>query len=198
MSEFAAALLLALIALGGAGYCAWLYSRFRKPYYAWWSASWLLYAVRVGVIIGFIRTQQSGWLFWHQVLTGWTALGFLAAGLSFARGLKWTPKLALIALFPVVWSYIAIFTLENFLLAVVPAIAFLSAATLVTGVSFARHAQRTGSPGAWDARRRLHALGGAPSRLSASACAWCMGTMGILSRHSVHSGCRGGHWTAGN
>ena len=149
MSEFAAALLLALIALGGAGYCAWLYSRFRKPYYAWWSASWLLYAVRVGVIIGFIRTQQSGWLFWHQVLTGWTALGFLAAGLSFARGLKWTPKLALIALFPVVWSYIAIFTLENFLLAVVPAIAFLSAATLITGISFARHAQRTGSPGAW-------------------------------------------------
>ena len=149
MTEFAAALLLALIALGGAGYCAWLYSRFRKPYYAWWSASWLLYAVRVGMIIGFIRTQQSGWLFWHQVLTGWTALGFLAAGLSFARGLKWTPKLALAAVFPVVWSYIAIFTLENFLLAVVPAIVFLSAATLVTGVSFARHAQRTGSPGAW-------------------------------------------------
>ncbi len=149
MTEFAAALLLALIALGSAGYCAWLYSRFRKTYYAWWSASWLLYAVRVGVIIGFIRTQQSGWLFWHQVLTGWTALGFLAAGLSFSRGLRWTPKLSLIALFPVVWSYIAIFTLENFMLAVVPAIAFLSAATLVTGISFARHARRTGSPGAW-------------------------------------------------
>ena len=149
MSEFAAALLLALIALGSAGYCAWLFSRFRKPYYAWWSASWLLYAVRVGVIIGFLRTQQSGWLFWHQVLTGWTALGFLAAGLSFARGLKWTPKLALAALFPVVWSYIAIFTMQNFLLAVVPAIVFLSVATLVTGISFARHAQRTGSPGAW-------------------------------------------------
>jgi len=149
VTEFAAALLLALIALGGAGYCCWLYSRFRKVYYAWWSFSWLLYAVRVGVIIGFIRTQQSGWLFWHQVLTGWTALGFLAAGISFARGLKWAPRLALLALFPVVWSYIAIFLLDNFLLAVVPAIAFLSAATLVTGVSFARHAQRTGSPGAW-------------------------------------------------
>lgn len=149
MTEFAAALLLALVALGGAGYSAWLYTRFRKPYYAWWSATWMLYALRVGVIIGFIRTQQSGWLFWHQVLTGWTALGFLAAGISFARGLKWTPKLALIGLFPVVWSYIAIFTLENFLLAVVPAIAFLSAATLSTGISFARHAQRTGSPGAW-------------------------------------------------
>ncbi len=149
MTEFAAALLLALIALGGAGYCSWLYSRFRKPYYAWWSASWGLYAVRVGIIIGFIRTQQSGWLFWHQVLTGWTALGFLAASISFARGLRWTPKLALIALFPVVWSYIAIFAMQNFLLAVVPAIAFLSAATLITGISFARHAQRTGSPGAW-------------------------------------------------
>jgi signal transduction histidine kinase len=149
MTEFAAALLLALIALGGAGYCSWLYSRFRKPYYAWWSASWGLYAVRVGVIIGFIRTQQSGWLFWHQVLTGWTALGFLAASVSFARGLRFTPRLGLLALFPVVWSYIAIFTLDNFLLAVVPAIAFLSAATLITGVSFARHAQRTGSPGAW-------------------------------------------------
>ncbi len=149
MTEFAAALLLALIALGGAGYCAWLYSRFRKPYYAWWSASWGLYAVRVGIIIGFIRTQDSGWLFWHQVLTGWTALGFLAAAISFSRGLRFTPQLLLLALFPVVWSYIAIFSLENFLLAVVPAIAFLSAATLITGISFARHAQRTGSPGAW-------------------------------------------------
>ena len=149
MTEFAAALLLALIALGGAAYCAWLYTRFRKPYYAWWSASWMLYALRVGVIIGFIRTNQSGWLFWHQVLTGWTALGFLAAGLSFSRGLKWTPKLAVVALFPVAWSYAAIFTLENFLLAVVPAIAFLSAATLMTGISFARHARLTGSPGAW-------------------------------------------------
>ena len=149
MNEFAAALLLALIALGGAGYCSWLYSRFRKSYYAWWSFSWLLYAVRVGIIIGFLRTQQSGWLFWHQVLTGWTALGLLAAGVSFSRGLRWTPKLALLALFPVVWSYIAIFTLQNFLLAVVPAIAFLSIATLITGISFAQHARRTGSPGAW-------------------------------------------------
>jgi signal transduction histidine kinase len=149
MTEFAAALLLALIALGGSGYCAWLHSRFRKPYYAWWSASWGLYAVRVGIIIGFIRTQESGWLFWHQVLTGWTALGFLAAAISFSRGLRFTPQLLFLALFPVVWSYIAIFSLENFLLAVVPAIAFLSAATLITGVSFARHARRTGSPGAW-------------------------------------------------
>ncbi len=149
MTEFAAALLLALIALGGAGYCAWLYSRFRKPYYAWWSASWTLYAVRVGIIIGFIRTQDSSWLFWHQVLTGWTALGLLAAAISFSRGLRFTPPLLLLALFPVVWSSIAIFSLDNFLLAVVPAIAFLSAATLITGISFARHAQRTGSPGAW-------------------------------------------------
>ncbi len=149
MTEFAAALLLALIALGGAGYCSWLYSRFRKPYYAWWSVSWGLYALRVGVIIGFLRTQQSGWLFWHQVLTGWTALGLLAAGISFARGVRFTPRLALLGLFPVVWSYIAIFALDNFLLAVVPAIAFLSAATLITGISFGRHAQRTGSPGAW-------------------------------------------------
>ncbi|MES3033354.1 MAG: GAF domain-containing sensor histidine kinase [Gemmatimonadota bacterium] len=149
MTEFAAALLLALIALGGAAYCSWLYTRFRKPYYAWWSFSWMLYAVRVGVIIGFLRTQDSGWLFWHQVLTGWSALGFLAAGISFSRGLRFSPQLALLALFPVLWSYIAIFTLDNFLLAVVPAIAFLSAATLVTGISFARHAQRTGSPGAW-------------------------------------------------
>jgi signal transduction histidine kinase len=149
MTEFAAALLLVLIALGGASYSAWLYSRFQKAYYAWWAASWLLYAVRVGIIIGFIRTQNSGWLFWHQVLTGWTALGFLAASVSFARGLRWDGRLALLAVFPVVWSYVAIFTLESFLWAVVPAIAFLSAATMVTGISFARHARRTGSPGAW-------------------------------------------------
>ena len=130
-------------------YCAWLYSRFEKPYYAWWSASWILYAVRVGVIIGFLRSGNSAWLFWHQVLTGWSALGFFAASMSFSRGLVWRPWMAGVALFPVVWSYIAIFTLDSFTLAVVPAIIFLSSATLGTGVGFLNHARRTGSPGAW-------------------------------------------------
>lgn len=148
-TEFEPALLLALIALCSAAYCAWLYSRFRKPYYAWWSTSWILYAVRVGVIIGFIRTGQSTWLYWHQVLTGWSALGFFAASVSFSRGLPWKRSYALVALFPVAWSYIAIFVLDSFTLAVVPAILFLSAATLGTGISFLYHARRTGSPGAW-------------------------------------------------
>ena len=148
-AEFEPALLLAVIALCSAAYCAWLYTRFEKPYYAWWSASWILYAVRVGVIIGFLRSGNSAWLFWHQVLTGWSALGFFAASMSFSRGLVWRPWMAGVALFPVVWSYIAIFTLDSFTLAVVPAIIFLSSATLGTGVGFLNHARRTGSPGAW-------------------------------------------------
>ena len=149
MTEFAAALLLAVVALGGAAYCAWLSRRFRKPYYAWWSAGWLLYALRVGVILTFLRTQDSAWLYWHQVLTGWTAIALLLAALSFSRGVSWSRRVLVLAAFPVVWSAIAISQLDHFVWAVVPAIAFLSGATLVTGVGLVQHARRTGSPGAW-------------------------------------------------
>jgi signal transduction histidine kinase len=149
MTEFAAAVLLAVIALGAAGYSAWVHARFRKPYHAWFAVSWLLYAVRVGVIIGFLRTNNNAWLFWHQVLTGWTAVGFLAASLSVSRGVTWHRLYLLAAAFPIVWSAIAIYGLANFLWAVVPAILFLSIATLETGRSFWHHARRTGSPGAW-------------------------------------------------
>jgi signal transduction histidine kinase len=149
MTEFAAALLLAVVALGGAAYCAWLSRRFRKPYYAWWSAGWALYALRVGVILTFLRTQDSTWLYWHQVLTGWTAIALLLAALSFSRGVSWSRRVLVLAAFPVVWSYVAIYQLDHFVWAVVPAIAFLSGATLVTGVGLVQHARRTGSPGAW-------------------------------------------------
>ncbi|MCU0618670.1 MAG: sensor histidine kinase, partial [Gemmatimonadaceae bacterium] len=149
MTEFAAALLLAVVALGGACWCTWLSRRFRKPYYAWWAAGWVLYALRVGVILTFLRTNDERWLYWHQVLTGWTALVFLYAALSFSRGLARSRGLAAWALFPLLWSWIAIYELESFLWAVVPAIAFLSIATLLTGVGLVTHARRTGSPGAW-------------------------------------------------
>lgn len=149
MTEFAAALLLAVVAAGGAAYCAWLHRRFRKPYYAWWSAGWLLYALRVGVILTFLRTTQQVWLYWHQVLTGWTAIALLLAALSFSRGVRWSRVVLVAAAFPVLWSWIAIYRLDHFVWAVVPAIAFLSGATAVTGVGLVQHAKRTGSPGAW-------------------------------------------------
>jgi signal transduction histidine kinase len=73
-------------------------------------------------------------LFWHQVLTGWTALAFLWAALVFAQRVTWRRVYWALLLFPPVWSYIAIYRLDNFMLAAGPAVAFLSIATLWTGV----------------------------------------------------------------
>ena len=36
-----------------------------------------------------LSTQQKAWLYWHQVVTGWTALALLAAALVFAYGPRW-------------------------------------------------------------------------------------------------------------
>jgi signal transduction histidine kinase len=146
--ERAAAILEAVILAALAALCMHLYRRYRKPYFAWFAAAWAMYVLRMGAILSFLTTARPGWLYWHQVFTGWTALALLWAALMFARRPSWRNRYLLVALFPPVWSFIAIYRLDHFLWAALPAVLFLSFATLATGWVFFRHFDRVGGTGA--------------------------------------------------
>jgi signal transduction histidine kinase len=147
LTELQAAFLQAAITAGLAVLCSILYFRFHKPYFLWWSVAWTLYVLRLGAIVVFLITASKSWLFWHQIITGWTALTLLWAALVFSRRLHWRWGYGLLALFPLVWSYVAIYLLDDFLLAAGPAVVFLSLATLWTGITFVRDWRRTGARG---------------------------------------------------
>ncbi|MFL5518003.1 MAG: GAF domain-containing sensor histidine kinase [Gemmatimonadales bacterium] len=146
--ELHAALLQAGLTAALAALCAFLYHRYRKPYFAWWAASWAFYVVRIGAITSFLLSGSWLWLYWHQVVTGWTALALLYAALVFAQGVRWRPWYLALVLFPPAWSYIAIYRLDQFLWAAGPAVLFLSLATLGTGWAFIRYRRRVDSSGA--------------------------------------------------
>lgn len=148
LSELDAALLQATITLGLAALCVVLYKQYHKRYLIWWAAAWLLYVLRIGAIVGFLATSQGAWLYAHQVLTGWTALALLWTALVLSQQLRWRPWYLGLVLFPPVWSYIAIYRLQEFLLAAGPAVLFLSAATLWTGWVFLQYWRRVHSAGA--------------------------------------------------
>lgn len=149
-SELDAIVLQMAVTLGVALLCSWLYARYRKPVFGAWAATWGLYVMRLVAILAFIATgaQYEGLLYWHQVVTGWTGIGVLATSLIFSRRLRWRPVYLLALLFPPAWSYVAIYRLDQFLLAALPAVLFLSGATLWTGRVFLHYARRTRSPGA--------------------------------------------------
>ncbi|MEK6768049.1 MAG: sensor histidine kinase [Gemmatimonadota bacterium] len=147
-SELSAAVLQAAIIFGLAAICAFLYHRYRKPYFRWFALAWALYLLRVVAIMSFLVTGDRTWLYWHQVVTGWTALALLWAALVFSRQLAWRWRYLGVMLFPLVWSYVAIYRLDNFLLAAGPAVLFLSVVTFSTGGIFARFARQVRSPGA--------------------------------------------------
>jgi signal transduction histidine kinase len=146
--ELHAAMLLAAITLGLALLCGFLYRRYRKPYLGWWALAWVLYLLRVGAIASFLASHQWIWLYWHQVLTGWTGLALLWAALVFSRQLEWRWRYATLLVFPPVWSYVAIYRLDNFLLATGPAVLFLSGVTLWTGLTFFLYYRRVRATGA--------------------------------------------------
>jgi signal transduction histidine kinase len=146
--ELDAALLQGAITLALAGLCAFLYSRYGKPYLAWWAGAWGLYFLRIAAITSFLLSNQRTWLYWHQVVTGWTALALLYAALVFSQQVRWRSWYLGVVLFPPVWSYIAIYRLQHFLWAAGPAVLFLSLATLWTGWVFFRYRRRVGSSGA--------------------------------------------------
>lgn len=148
LSELNAALLQAVVTLGVAALCAYLFQKYRRDYFRWLAIAWSAYALRIGCIVLFLTTGASAWLFAHQILTGWTALALLWSALAFSQPARWRPWYAAALAFPVVWSYVAIYQLDNFLLAAGPAVLFLSLATLWTGFVFLRHWRATGSRGA--------------------------------------------------
>ncbi|HYV98321.1 MAG TPA: sensor histidine kinase, partial [Gemmatimonadaceae bacterium] len=147
LPELHAGILQLVVTLALAWVCATLYRVYRKPFYAWWAVAWMLYVMRLGAILNYLLTHKLIALYWHQVLTGWAGLALLAAATVFARGgLRWW--FALAAAFPPIWSYIAIYRLEPFIWAALPAVLFLSAATLATGAVFGVYAVRVRSIGA--------------------------------------------------
>lgn len=147
-TELDAAVLQAAVTLGFALYAAFLYRRYRKPYFGWFSATWLLYYIRICAISAYFLTQHSVWLYWHQVLTGWTALALLWTALVFYRQLAFRPIYLVALLFPLGWSYAAIYMMHDFLRAALPAVLFLSLVTAVTAGIFYLHWRRIRAPGA--------------------------------------------------
>jgi len=138
-SELPAALLEAAITFALAILCGVLWRRTRQPYFGWWTLAFALFLSRITVIAVFIATNDRAWLFWHQVVTGWTALALLWAAVVFSHAAGWKKRYWLLVAFPLLWSYIAVIKLDNFVLAAVPAVVFLSAATLWTGIVLLRH-----------------------------------------------------------
>ena len=147
LGELHAAALQAVVTVGTAAVCWFLYWRYRRDYFLWWSIGWTLYVLRVGAIVAFLATERYALLFVHQILTGWTALALLWAAFTFAGRARWRPVYALAVLFPLGWSYLAIYQLDSFMLAAIPAVLFLSIATLWTGYLFYQRWRRTGSSG---------------------------------------------------
>src|SRR5215210_4630590 len=146
--ELDAALLQAAITAALAALCAFLYARYRKPYFAWWAGAWGLYFLRIAAITSFLLSSHRIWLNWHQVVNGWTALALLYAALVFSQQVRWRSWYLALVLFPPIWSYLAIYRLKHFLWAAGPAVLFLSLATLWTGWVFFRYRQRVASSGA--------------------------------------------------
>ncbi|MDT8341901.1 MAG: GAF domain-containing sensor histidine kinase [Longimicrobiales bacterium] len=145
LTELAAAYFQAVVSVALALLAIHLHRRYRKSYFRDWAVAWGIYALRMGAIISFLHTGGAVWLYYHQVFTGWTALALLWAALVFAQQLRWEPRFALLLVFPPVWSYLAIYEMDNFMAAALPAVLFLHAATLATGWAFFQYHREAGS-----------------------------------------------------
>jgi signal transduction histidine kinase len=137
--ELAAAGLQAAITAALALLCLWVWRRTREPHFGWWAIAFGVYDLRVGAITAFLATGDRAWLFWHQVITGWTAIALLWAAIVFAHRAAWRHWYWALLAFPLLWSDIAVNRLDNFTLAAVPAVLFISGATLWTGVVLLRN-----------------------------------------------------------
>lgn len=147
-SEFAATLLQGAVTAGLAALCLHLFTRYRRPWFAWFALAWGMYVLRLACITSFLVTEQYAWLYWHQVITGWTALILLWASLAFSRQPRFRPIYATLLLFPPAWSYVAIYVLDHFLWAAMPSVVFLSLATAWTGWVFWQYHRVADSIGA--------------------------------------------------
>ena len=137
--EIAAGLLEGVVTLLLTLLCGALAARYHRIVFRWWTVAWSLYVLRIACILAFLRTANWNYLYLHQVVTGWTAVALLCAALYWIARPPSRLLLALLAIFPPLWSWIAIFELDDFFWATLPAVLFLSAATLGTGVVFFTH-----------------------------------------------------------
>ena len=141
-TELAAGIFQGVVTLLLALLCGWLAARYHRMVFRWWTVAWGLYVVRILCILAFLTTRNWDWLYFHQVVTGWTAVALLLAALAWIGR---PPSLAThigLALFPPLWSWISIYELDDFFWASLPAVLFLSAATLWTGIVFFTHRRR--------------------------------------------------------
>jgi signal transduction histidine kinase len=136
IAELHAVVLQGAVTLGTAALSWYVFIAYRRDFVLWWALAWTLYVLRVSAIAAFLVSQAQAWLFVHQIFTGLTALALLWAALAFSRSARWRPWYAAFVLFPFAWSYVAIFQLQSFLAAAVPAVLFLSFATLLTSRVF--------------------------------------------------------------
>lgn len=141
-TELAAGALQGTVALLLAILCGWLALRYHRTVFRWWTVAWSLYVVRILCILAFLTTRNWDWLYVHQVITGWTAVALLCAALFWIGRPPSRRSLIALALFPPLWSWIAIYELDDFFWASLPAVIFLSAATLWTGIVFFTHRRR--------------------------------------------------------
>lgn len=148
IAELHAAFLQGIVTLGTATLCWYLYAKYRRTHVLWWALAWSLYVLRIGAIIAFLSNAGQAWLFVHQILTGLTALVLLWAALSYSQAVRWRPWYAAALIFPLAWSYVAIYVLESFVAAALPAVLFLSFATLWTSRVFFAQWRATHSRGA--------------------------------------------------
>jgi signal transduction histidine kinase len=146
--ELHPAVLQAAVVFGLALTSALLARTYRKPVFAWWTAAWTIYLLRLLAIMAFVVTGAPILLFWHQVLTGWSALALLGTALVFSEKAEWRSWYLGIAAIPLLWAWVAMGQLDNVSLAAIPAAFFLAGATLHTGWVFFKHAEQTASTGA--------------------------------------------------
>lgn len=143
--EVSLGLFQALVTLGITGLFTVLAVTYRKRYFGVWAGAWFVYVTRLCAIALFIVTRQDHWLFIHQVATGWTALLLLWAAVVFTWQPPWRRRYYVIIAVPVVWAYVAIYQVRDFLFAAVPTVFFLSIVTLVTGAVFGIYGHRARS-----------------------------------------------------
>lgn len=143
--EVSLGLFQAVVTLGITGLFLVLAVTYRKRYFGVWASAWFVYVMRLCAIALFIVTRQDRWLFIHQVATGWTAILLLWAAVVFVWQPPWRHWYYVFIAGPVVWAYIAIYRVHDFLFAAVPSVIFLSVVTLITGAVFGVYGHRARS-----------------------------------------------------
>ena len=144
----AALLFQALCTLALAGVHFGLWRQRAQRYHLTWAVAWSVYALRLGLIGGYMMQRELPWLFAHQVVTLGSGLLLLWAALQFAVRAKWRPVYGLLPVLAVFWAWFTVFVMHDMATAGMTSALLLSAVTFGTGVVFLRHGRRSPSVGA--------------------------------------------------